>query len=155
MLKFIAPVAVVATLLAPTTQASEQNVNPWQHCGIGAMVFDNNGAAAAISNIIWDLGTTAVSSKISSVENCAGAKAKTAMFIKQSYNNIIEETAQGQGEHLNAMLDLLEVDQASRQDVLTNVRSDMATVVSNANYANTTPAQKAEMYYNTLVARAL
>ena len=49
-----------------------EKVNPWKQCGIGAMIFDDNGTAAAISNIIWDLGTTALSTKISSEESCNG-----------------------------------------------------------------------------------
>ena len=153
MLKYVASLALAATLISPMVNAASDGVNPWKQCGLGAMIFDDNGTAAAISNIIWDLGTTAVTTKISSVESCNGKNAKTAMFIQQSYNNIIEETAQGQGKHLTAMLDLLEVDQQARASVLSDVRSEMAVIVSNTNYATATRSQKAESYYNALVAQ--
>ena len=55
---------LMAALLSGNAMAQD-DINPWKHCGIGAMIFDDNGAAAAISNIIWDLGTTALSTKIS------------------------------------------------------------------------------------------
>ena len=81
---------VLSTLMATTVAASalmpvaaqaegSKKLNPWQDCGIGAMIFPNNGAAAAISNIIWDLGTTAVSTNVSSQESCASEKAQTAL----------------------------------------------------------------------------
>ncbi|MCG7497798.1 DUF3015 domain-containing protein [Vibrio sp. Of7-15] len=155
MFKHIASFALVTSLLSPVAMASEEHsINPWTQCGIGAMVFNDNPQAAAISNVIWDLGTTAVSSNISSESNCEGSEVKTAMFIQQSYNNIIEETAQGNGDHLTAMLDLLEVDAAAREDVLSGVRANMAQTVSQPEYATSTTPEKAEMYYNALIINA-
>ena len=101
MLKATLSAAVLAgAFLAAPAQA--QNINPWQQCGIGAMIFPDNGAAAAVSNIIWDLGTTAVSTKISSQESCAGANVKTAMFIQQTFPVLEQEIAQGEGEYVAA-----------------------------------------------------
>ena len=48
--------------------------NAYVQCGIGAAIFKNNKTAAIISNIIWDLGTTAISSQTSSPETCEGKK---------------------------------------------------------------------------------
>lgn len=154
MLKQIASVALVASLVSPMASAEKLDFSPWKECGIGAMIFEDEGNLAAISNIIWDLGTTAVSSKVISEDTCAGSKAKTAMFIQQSYNNIIEETAKGNGEHVTAMLDLLEVNPAARQDVMNGVRADMADAVNQAGYANATTSEKAEMYYDSLIANS-
>ncbi|MBI3771765.1 MAG: hypothetical protein HY272_03590 [Gammaproteobacteria bacterium] len=39
-----------------------QMKNPWLDCGIGAMIFTETKWAAVTSNVIWDLGTTAVTS---------------------------------------------------------------------------------------------
>ncbi|MEJ2763819.1 DUF3015 family protein [Photobacterium sp. MCCC 1A19761] len=156
MKKLITAVAIAsAVLAAPMSMAdgkASSGLNPWTDCGIGAMIFEDIAPAAAISNVIWDLGTTAVTSAGLSVNTCAGANVKTAMFIQQSYNNIIEETAIGNGEHITAMLDLLEVTPAARADVIAAVRADMAGIVSQPNYANATTAEKAELYYNALIA---
>ncbi|MFT6992708.1 MAG: hypothetical protein ACJASL_004709, partial [Paraglaciecola sp.] len=62
MKKIITTVAAIAALSLTSThsfaQDAEVKLNPWQDCGLGAMVFPDNGVAAAISNVIWDLGTT-------------------------------------------------------------------------------------------------
>lgn len=67
------------SLVGVSSTANSQEINAWKHCGIGAMIFNDNETAAAISNVIWDLGTTALSSKISSQESCEGAAAQTAV----------------------------------------------------------------------------
>ena len=101
---------IASTLLAGNAIAEEKpTINPWKHCGIGAMIFDDNGAAAAISNVIWDLGTTAVSSKVSSEDSCDGKEVKTAQFIQDNYDQVIEETSQGAGIHLTSMLNMLKL----------------------------------------------
>jgi hypothetical protein len=140
--------AVASTvLLANTAFAAEKakGINPWTECGIGAIIFDDNHAAAAISNIIWDLGTTAVSSKISSEESCDGVKARTAQFIQDNYNQVIEETSQGSGEHLAAMLDMLDVDSEQQAEVVTAIRSDISSKIA---ADQSTP----EVYYNVVMA---
>jgi hypothetical protein len=72
--------------------------------------------------------------------------ATAAVFIQNNFNNIIEETSQGSGAHLTAMLDILEVNEAARADVVTAVRAEMALSVA-ANEA-TSP----EAFYNAVVA---
>lgn len=144
-MKKISLCAVIASaLLAGNVMADEAKLNPWQHCGIGAAVFQDNGAAAAISNIIWDLGTTAVSSNVSSQDSCQGKPVLAAMFIQDNFNSVIEETSQGSGAHLTAMLDILDVEASTRSDVLNGIRLHVAANVT----SNTvTP----EAYYNAVM----
>ena len=142
-------IAMAATLMTETLSGqtlAQENINPWKHCGIGAIIFDDNGTAAAISNVIWDLGTTAVSSKVSSADSCEGKLVTAAVFIQDNFKKVMEETSQGEGEHLVAMMDILGVEQAERANVIAAVRADMAGVVA-AN-AQTSP----ETYYNAVVA---
>ncbi|WP_419147433.1 DUF3015 family protein [Pseudoalteromonas 'SMAR'] len=137
MLKATLSAAVLAgAFLAAPAQA--QNINPWQQCGIGAMIFPDNGAAAAVSNIIWDLGTTAVSTKISSQESCAGANVKTAMFIQQTFPVLEQEIAQGEGEYVAAMLNVRGCDATAHADIVTAIRNDYAQK----------PATDAQSLYN-------
>ena len=121
----------LSTLLTGTASAEEgkSNINPWTHCGIGAMIFNDNGTAAAISNVIWDLGTTAVSSQVSSEGSCEGKEVKTAQFIQDNYDQVIEETSQGSGLHLTAMLNMLDVDASQHPQVINAIRSEMAEQV--------------------------
>ncbi|MEI5639312.1 MULTISPECIES: DUF3015 family protein [unclassified Pseudoalteromonas] len=137
MLKATLSAAVLAgAFLAAPAQA--QNINPWQQCGIGAIIFPENGAAAAISNIIWDLGTTAVSTNISSQESCAGANVKTAMFIQQTFPVLEQEIAQGEGEYVAAMLNVRGCDATAHADIVTAIRNDYAQK----------PATDAQSLYN-------
>ncbi len=137
--------SVATSALMPATAQAEGNkqINPWQDCGIGAMVFPNNGAAAAISNIIWDLGTTAVSTNISSQENCASDKAQTAMFIKATMPSLEQEVAIGEGEYVTAMLELRGCEVASHGEIIKAIRQDFTTQESDS----------AETLYNVLEER--
>ena len=125
MLKTTVLSAVMAgALFVAPTQA--QHVNPWQQCGIGAMVFPDNTTAAAISNVIWDLGTTAVSSNVSSVENCEGANVDTGKFIQQTFPVLEQEIAQGEGEYLTAMLNVRGCAVTAHSEIVTAIRGDFA-----------------------------
>jgi hypothetical protein len=117
---------------------AKANINPWQQCGLGAMVFSDNGTAAAISNIIWDLGTTAVSSNISSPETCKGANVKTAQFIQQTFPVLEQEIAQGEGEYVAAMLNVRGCEATAHADIVSAIRNDFADK----------PAADAQALYN-------
>ncbi|MCC5450552.1 DUF3015 domain-containing protein [Rheinheimera sp. UJ51] len=134
-----ASVLTLSLVTAPTVNA-QAKVNPWKQCGIGAMIFDDNGTAAALSNIIWDLGTTAVSSNISSQGSCEGIKVAAAEFINSTITNIEEETVIGEGEHLTAMLNLMGCEASVHQAVIEDVRADL-------DLSHATSAAKAEAYY--------
>lgn len=128
--KFVSAVAIAAmTILPATVQAQEtkKNLNPWQDCGIGSMVFPDNGTASAISNVIWDLGTTAVTSNVSSQDSCGSTKAKTAMFIEATLPMLEQDIAMGEGEYLNAMLELRGCAVTAQQDVVTVLRAKSAS----------------------------
>jgi hypothetical protein len=116
---FITVLALTSTV---TKAANSNKINPWKHCGIGAMIFNENGAAAAISNIIWDLGTTAVSSNISSKDNCEGANVKTAMFIQATMSSLEQDIAIGEGDYVNAMLQLRGCSADKNNEIIKAVR---------------------------------
>lgn len=143
--------AVMVGLFAATTSMPsladeatiKKNLNPWQECGIGAMIFPSHGIAAAISNIIWDLGTTAVSSNISSQESCSGGKAKTAMFIKATMPVLEQDIVMGEGEYVTAMLELRGCEVTSHEEIVIAIREDFKNK----------PSENAEALYNALESR--
>ncbi len=124
-MKRILGAAALAVIASTSVQA--QDVNPWQDCGIGAMIFPENGGAAAISNIIWDLGTTAVSSASSSAESCEGERVKTAQFINETYNLLEDEIVEGNGDHFTAMLEMMQCDASAAQAIRTEVADKVLT----------------------------
>ena len=147
-MKKITICALTASLLignAVAAEKKEQKINPWTDCGIGAMIFSDNNEAAAISNIIWDLGTTAVTSQVSSADSCKGKNVDVALFIQDNYNKVLEETSQGSGEHLTAMLEMLEVETGKQSEVIVSVRTKMAKEVA------TNTSTQPEQFYNAVM----
>ena len=134
---------IVALASVITLPAAAKKLNPWQDCGIGAMVFPDNGAAAAISNIIWDLGTTAVTTQASSKDSCASSNAKTAMFIKATMPALEQDVAAGEGEYVTAMLELRGCEATSHNAIIEAIRTDVAN----------TQVDSAEKLYNIVEQR--
>ena len=144
---------ITSTTVTAADSANKKVLNPWTDCGIGGMIFTNTGWAAAISNIIWDLGTTAVTSNISSQNTCGSNNAKVAMFIGTTYANIEEETVKGGGQHVNTMLNILRCDPASHDNIIGAVRTQFSQSLLHDDYAQKTSLVKAEEYYNIVQAK--
>ena len=149
-LGFVAGAAIA--LCANVTLAADtgSGPNPYTDCGIGAALFPDTHWAAVTSNVIWDVGTTAVTSATASPETCNGKQVAVAQFIQHSYDNLIEDTAKGEGEFLTAMLDIYGCEATSRKEIATSVRSKVAKDVAGENFAALTQQQKIESYYTTV-----
>lgn len=139
-------------LLGATTvsAAGQDDINPWKECGIGAGIFDDNGTAAALSNIIWDSGTTAVTSATLSPETCSGKQVEVAQFIDQTYDQLAMDTATGEGEHLTAALSLMNCSAEAHPIVVGQLRADLQEASATTGYADQAHADKAFQYYNSL-----
>lgn len=121
--------------------------NPFSDCGIGAAIFPNHHIAAATSNAIWDIGTTAVTSATMSPETCSNVHAKTAKFIIDNYDSLIEDVAKGEGEHLVAVLDIEGCSSNKQADAVTMIRSNIGSKVSSPEYSQKARVDKAADYY--------
>ena len=124
--------------------------NPYSDCGIGAALFPNTAWAAATSNATWDLGTTAVTSATSSPETCSSGNVETAQFIIDNYDNLVEETAKGQGEHLVTLLDIRGCGGQNQQHAIQAIRSDMGAHLSSKDYSDQNPVERAFNYYSVV-----
>lgn len=147
--------AAVASLIgfAPVTtvQAQESagsSVNPFSDCGIGAAIFPDNGVGATISNIIWDLGTTAVTSGLSSPETCSSSKKDVALIINSSYASLEAEAAVGEGQYLTAVADAMSCSAEARSPLYAEVRVRMGEAVAAPAYMDMDKTAKAAALYN-------
>jgi hypothetical protein len=145
--------AMVAVGLAVSASASAQSntgsgPNPYSDCGIGAALFSETKWAAVTSNVIWDLGTTAVISATASPQTCSGKKMVAAAFILGTYEKLAEETAAGRGEHLATVLNVLECKSEGRGTAVSNIRAAMGAAVSHATYANQSKLEKSSNLYS-------
>ena len=143
------------TLTVPVTEAEVNKAagsgpNPFTDCGIGAALFPDTHWAAVTSNVIWDLGTTAVTSATASPQTCNGKSVKTAQFIIDNYHNIAEETAYAEGEHLTAMLNVRGCQVSSHAGIISSVRSDMASYLASPAYTDLSDIEKASQYYRAM-----
>jgi hypothetical protein len=149
--------AAIAACLFVMSSAHAQNTNPpgsgpnpYSDCGIGAAVFPDTSWAAATSNATWDLGSTALTSATVSPENCQRRRVRTALFIRDTYTQLAEETSKGSGEHLTAALEMFQCGSAGRSVAIKQVRAEFGSVVVSPNYSTQTPLDKAGQLYNIL-----
>jgi hypothetical protein len=154
----IATMAATAALASTAALADDKPVdktpgsgpNPWADCGIGASIFTETKWAAVTSNIIWDLGITAITSATSSPQTCSGKRVAAALFINDTYDRLAEETAVGQGEHLTTVLNIFECGGAHHAEATKQIRNAMGMAVSNPAYTDRTRTDKASGFYSII-----
>jgi hypothetical protein len=138
-------------MLATTLEAKDRKfAQIFTECGLGGKlgreVGGSNGKMVAVmSNITWDLGTTAVSSNMSSDENCASHEAKTAAFIYKGYENIEQDLSNGNGLYIQA---LAKISNQNEKDFILNARIKFSKMIASNNYTLLTKYQKAQKLYN-------
>ena len=154
MKKVTHALSVVALSLLAFSQPSvaREFVDIYTQCGLGAMIAPTNGGVAAITNVTWDSGTTAISS--TSVRQIpARGKAKTAAFIHESYGHIEKDLARGSGSHLDALLTLSGCRTEARGAISAALRKDFSTVAAKPDYSRQSRYEQANSLYNILHAR--
>lgn len=147
--------AVLAAAQSPVLAQSDSKApgsgpNPFSDCGIGSALFSETKWAAVTSNVIWDMGTTAVTSATASPQTCNGKKVAAATFINDTYETLAEETARGEGEHLSSLLNILECGNAHRARAIDATREAMAGAVARPEYATQDRTEKAMQYYKII-----
>ena len=150
---FLGGALLSTTLLGGGAMAADapgSGPNPYSDCGIGAALFNETKWAAVTSNVIWDLGTTAVISATASPQTCSGKKVAAALFINATYATLSEETAAGRGEHLTTVLDIFGCDSARRPDAIRSIRRDMGRAVASPQYVGQTHLEKAADFYRII-----
>lgn len=124
--------------------------NPFSDCGIGAALFSETKWAAVSSNVIWDIGTTAVTSATASPETCTGAKVVAAKFIIDNYDNLVEEIAEGSGTYLTSMYNVLGCSAINQVGMTQDIRNGMSESLLEANYQDKNLAEKSLDLYNAM-----
>lgn len=117
-------------------------------CGLGALIAPNTAWVAVVTNITWDLGTTAISSELSTPESCKGGDSQAAAFIHESYEPLAMDLAQGNGDHLAALMAIPGCDASVQPELSNAMRADFAEMVGQTNYSNMNQMEKSEGLYN-------
>ncbi len=142
----------LATVILPQVANAEERAfgDIYKECGLGAMIFKDTPIAAAVSNVVWDLGTTAILSNISSKENCKGGTARVAAFINDSYEKIEKDLASGDGKYLRTLTNLVTTSSQSKEEFVSTLRKNFSNIVASSDYSKLTSYQKAEKLYNII-----
>jgi Protein of unknown function (DUF3015) len=133
--------------VAATDKTPGSGPSPYTDCGIGAALFHDTKWAAVTSNVIWDLGTTAVISATASPETCSGKKLAAAQFINATYAALAEEVAAGRGDNLVAILDIFGCGSSRQPGAVVKIRSAMGAEVADPAYVDQTHLEKAASFY--------
>ena len=141
MLKIFLPILVV-TLALPQIGMAREFAEIYTDCGIGGMIAPRSDAVAAVTNVTWDLGTTAISSNISSPDSCSGGQAEKAAFIHDSYDALELDLASGHGTYLDALAALAGHEGQAQQRFVTVVRADFANSWRHPTTTNKTVSPK-------------
>lgn len=146
-----AVVTAVALLMSvPQGAQAREFADIYTECGLGAMIAPNNSAVAAVTNVTWDLGTTAISSDASSADSCKGGKPKTAALILESYPQIEADLARGQGPFVSALLSAAGCNAEVHSSVTGALRADLARAVAAPAYGTQSRYQQAEGLHKAL-----
>lgn len=146
-------VATLILLVFSQPSMARDFADIYTQCGLGAMIAPKSDAVAAVTNVTWDSGTTAISSNISSPDSCQGGKPKTAAFILDSYGQIEKDLARGSGSHLDALLTLSGCRTEARTAISAALRSDFSKVVAKPGYSRQSRFEQAGSLYNLLHTR--
>ncbi len=147
MLKIFLPILVV-TLALPQIGMTREFAEIYTDCGIGGMIAPRSDVVAAITNVTWDLGTTAISSNISSPDVCSGGQAEKAAFIHESYDALELDLASGDGSYLDALVALAGREGQAQQRFIAAVRTGFAKLVAAPDYNEQSRFAKAEALYD-------
>ena len=146
-LKIFLPILAVMLAL-PQIGMAREFAEIYTDCGIGGMIAPRSDAVAAVTNVTWDLGTTAISSNISSPDSCSGGQAEKAAFIHDSYDALELDLASGHGTYLDALAALAGHEGQAQQRFVTAVRAGFAKLVTAPDYHEQNRFAKAEALYN-------
>lgn len=145
-------VILAAVMLLPlSAQAGQKTTgsgpNPYAECGIGAALFQDVHWAAVTSNVIWDLGTTAITSAVASPETCSAKKMKTAQLVIETLPELEKDLAMGEGNYVVALAETMGCS-AQQDTVISSMRGSYADVVSKVSYSDNEKADRAVNMYN-------
>ena len=147
---------IIATAMVftfPAQTSAREFADIYTECGLGAMIAPSNAAVAAVTNVTWDSGTTAISSNASSPDSCKGGQESAAAFILDTYATLESDLARGDGEHLRTLVHLLGCPDNTQSAVAMALRADFAEVVNESDYSDRTRYEHAERLFDTLIDR--
>jgi hypothetical protein len=140
----------MTTAMPVAAQETGSGPNPFSDCGIGAALFPEVPIAAVLSNVIWDVGVTAVISAVSSKDTCNGKRETAALYITNTYAGLEIDAAKGQGPYLAALASVMNCNDSAKTELYRAARVGLADTMSRADFGKMTHVEKAERLFNVV-----
>ncbi|GBE15435.1 hypothetical protein BMS3Abin14_01499 [bacterium BMS3Abin14] len=153
-LKYVGLALLVVCAFAQPAVAGREFADIYTDCGLGAMIAPHSDGVAAVTNVTWDLGTTAISSNISSPDSCGGGKEKMAAFVYDSQDLLLQELANGSGGYLDALTALAGIEAAQKELFISTLRSDVGHFVMTSEFTTQSRFEKAEALFNIVTSNS-
>src|SRR3989338_5096241 len=119
----------------------------YEECGIGGLLFPRWAAGASVSNFIWDYGSTASTSGLTTPDACKGGQAKLAAYIYKSYDSIEKDLAKGDGKYLDMLVILSEKTTEEKDMFIQDMRTKFREVVERDDYSSLSRLEKAKLVF--------
>jgi hypothetical protein len=143
-------ITFAASLALTQTASAREFADIYIDCGLGAIIAPRTPVVAAVTNVTWDLGTTAILSNISSPETCSGGQARMAAFIHDAYDSLEADLAAGEGRYIDSLTTLAGVAPKEKSAFIQEIREHFTDSVAAADYTQQPRFTKAENLYNIL-----
>jgi hypothetical protein len=146
----ISAVALLALLAFSQPTMSREFAAIYVECGLGAMIAPRHPGVAAVTNVTWDLGTTAISSNSTTPDSCVGGKEKSAAFISDSYASLEKDLASGSGTYLDTLMVITGCEPQVHQELTNALRNDFTNIVADPSYTDQSRFEQAKGLYDLL-----
>lgn len=147
LLKLAAASAVLVSTIG-TASADRDFAEIYKECGLGALLFPDDPIIAVVTNVTWDLGTTAVISELSTPESCKGNSAMMASLVIDAHPQLEQDLSVGEGDYLASMVQLMGCE-GSEAQATAALRRNFAETAALGTYFETDALGKAEALYNS------
>jgi len=152
--------SIIATMalgvISTNTLAEDRDLGQiFTECGLGGIIGsgisdrETSKVMAVITNVTWDLGTTATTSALT--DACSNRKVRVANFINQSFEKLEKEIAQGEGKYLDTLANLVNEKKSSTVEYSQKLRSEFFTIVSKKGYDKLSRFEKVEKLYSIAI----
>ena len=146
----ISVMAVLVLLAFSQPGMSREFAEIYIECGLGASIAPRHPVVAVVTNVTWDLGTTAISSDITSPSSCVGGQEKTAAFISDSYDSLEKDLASGSGEYLDTLMVVAGCEPQVHKELSSALRSDFTGIVAAPGYTDQSRFEQTQSLYDAL-----
>ena len=146
----IVAAAGLSVVMLSSAASAREFAAIYQDCGLGAMIAPNHPIVAVVTNVTWDLGTTAVISNMVSPGTCSGQSALMATFIHKGYKQLETAMATGQGEYLTSLMNVSGCSLAVQPEMSKALRKDFSAVVSAPGYSKQSKFDQSEGMYDMI-----